>query len=419
FLADLFLKSKVAMPGAVAGQEPGPQGYFRDGKVAMVTAQTTLANTVRKAKPDFKLGAGLIPKGSAPEPLGRSTYGGFGYAAMAKVTKYPDQSWALLNYLITPDPLKMWIGGLGFMSISPKVDFYPEDPVLSTAQKNLQFGVPWPYTGWVFKFWDIESSGIESFILGQRSVEDATKDMAVKNNQPLKTEGHQEKRPRGRAPARPARPETRRADQNARRRDDRGARPRARPEPAAADAQRRPADPAGLRFHRPLHGALRRLPRRAVHLGAVPLRPEGRPGPGQQAVRRAAELRRPDGRHDHPAGVPQHAQLRRRGGAVRRDHRHGDRVPDREPLRARPQLLPRRGLLPAPDVGRGGRAGLELPDGAAVRPAELPAQAGRAWRHLLAVRPEDRALRDPDHQLVGWHRRQRDPVPGGHARHTA
>jgi multiple sugar transport system substrate-binding protein len=190
FLTDLFFKAKVAMPGAVAAQEPGVLGYFRDGKVGMITGQNTLANTVRKQKPDFKLGAARVPKGPAAEPQGRAAYGGVGMLAIAKATKVPDQSWTLSQWLVTPDALKMWIGGLGFMSVSPKVNYYPDDPILSAAQETLQYTFFWPYRGWVFKFWDIESSGIESFLLGQRPVEEAVKDMAKKISDLLQAEGN-------------------------------------------------------------------------------------------------------------------------------------------------------------------------------------------------------------------------------------
>jgi multiple sugar transport system substrate-binding protein len=190
FLSDLFFKSKVALPGPVAAQEPGVLGYFRDGKVGMITGQNTLANTVRKQKPDFKLGAARVPKGPAPEPQGRAAYGGVGMLAIAKASKFPDQSWTLSQWLVTPDALKMWIGGLGFMSVSPKVNYYPDDPVLSAAQDTLQYTFFWPYRGWVFKFWDIESTGIEAILLGQRPVEEAVKDMAKKISDLLQTEGN-------------------------------------------------------------------------------------------------------------------------------------------------------------------------------------------------------------------------------------
>jgi len=189
FLDDLYHKSQVAMPGAITGQEPGSFGYFRDGKVGMITAQNTSANSIRSEKPDFKLGAARMAKGPAAEPLGRACYGGVGMLAIAKATKYVDQSWTLAQWLVTPDPLKSWIGCLGFMSVSPKVNYYPDDPILTTAQDTLQYTFFWPYTGWVFKFWDIESSAIQSFILGLKPVDEAVQQMVVEINDVIKTEG--------------------------------------------------------------------------------------------------------------------------------------------------------------------------------------------------------------------------------------
>ena len=190
FLYDLHYKYKVAMPGEISGQEPGVLGYFRDGKVGMITGQNILANTIRNEKPDFKLGAARMAKGPAPEPQGRACYGGVGMLAIAAKTKHPQESWTLAQWLVTPDALKSWIGCLGFMSVSPEVNFYPDDPVLSIAQTTLEYTFFWPYRGWVFKFWDIEGPGIEAIILNQKPVEEAVKEMATKVNDLLKEEGN-------------------------------------------------------------------------------------------------------------------------------------------------------------------------------------------------------------------------------------
>jgi multiple sugar transport system substrate-binding protein len=186
FLDDLFHKDKVAMPGEITSQEPGSYGYFRDGKVGMITAQNVTANSLRKEKPDFKLGAARMAKGPAGEPAGRACYGGVGMLAIAKKTAHPDESWKLVTSLVSPELLKAWIGCLGFMSVSPKVNYYEEDPVLSIAQTTLEYTYFWPYRGWVFKFWDIEGAAIESFLLGQSTVADAVAGMVVQVNDMLK-----------------------------------------------------------------------------------------------------------------------------------------------------------------------------------------------------------------------------------------
>ncbi|HEX5415740.1 MAG TPA: extracellular solute-binding protein, partial [Chloroflexota bacterium] len=191
FLDDLFHKHKVAMPAAIVDQQPGLLGYFEAGKIGMITAQNTSANTIRKAKPDIKIGAARMAKGPADDPMGRACYGGAGLLAVAKTTKAPEQSWKLINWLVTPDALKMWIAALGFMSVSPKVNYYPDDPVLSAAQDTLKYTVFWPYTEWIFKFWDIESSGIQTFVLGQTPVDQAVKDLTQKVNDMLAQQAKQ------------------------------------------------------------------------------------------------------------------------------------------------------------------------------------------------------------------------------------
>ena len=189
FLDDLFHKYEVAMPGAIAAEEPGVDGYFRDGFVGMITAQNVFANSIRDEVPDFRLGASRMSKGPADEPRGRACYGGVGMLAIAKDTNYPDQSWSVAQWLVSCDALKSWIGCLGFMSVSPECNFYPDDPILSIAQTTLEYTFFWPYTGWVFKFWDIESSAIESFILGLKPVDEAVEEMVVAINDTIREEG--------------------------------------------------------------------------------------------------------------------------------------------------------------------------------------------------------------------------------------
>lgn len=163
-------------------------GYFRDGKVGMITAQNTAANTIRQEKPEFRLGAARMAKGPADEPLGRACYGGVGMLAIAKASAHPQEAWTLVQNLVTPELLTSWIGCLGFMSVSPNVNYYPDDEVLAAAQETLQYTYFWPYRSWVFKFWDIESTGIESFILGLTPVEEAVETMVVQINDMLKAE---------------------------------------------------------------------------------------------------------------------------------------------------------------------------------------------------------------------------------------
>lgn len=188
FFNTLFHDLEVAMPGAISGQEPGVGGYFRDNKVGMITAQNVFANSVRSEKPDFRLGAARMATGPAEGARGRACYGGVGMLAIAAKTAYPDESWTVVETLVSPDLLTSWIGCLGFMSVSPHVNFYPDDEVLTVAQTTLEYTFFWPYRGWIFKFWDIEGTSIESFVLGQRTVEEAVEDMVEQVNDMLREE---------------------------------------------------------------------------------------------------------------------------------------------------------------------------------------------------------------------------------------
>ena len=106
--------------------------------------------------------------------------------AIAQKTAHPTEAWKLASSLVTPELLKSWIGCLGFMSVSPKVNYYADDPALTIAQATLEYTFFWPYRAWIFKFWDIESAAISSFLLGQRSVEEAVAEMVVQVDDMLK-----------------------------------------------------------------------------------------------------------------------------------------------------------------------------------------------------------------------------------------
>ena len=122
--------------------------------------------------------------GPAEGPRGRACYGGVGMLAIAKNTPHPQESWTVLETLVSPELLISWIGCLGFMSVAPSVNYYPDDEVLTEAQDTLQYTFFWPYRSWVFKFWDIESTAIESFLLGHRTVEEAVRRYSCSNQRP-------------------------------------------------------------------------------------------------------------------------------------------------------------------------------------------------------------------------------------------
>jgi ABC-type glycerol-3-phosphate transport system substrate-binding protein len=186
FMADLFFKHQVAMPAAITGQEPGAYGYFRDGKVGMTTYQSIVANSLRRDNPNLKLGGAFVPKGPADEPAGRAAYGGVGALAIAKASKHVKEAWTLVQWLVTPDALKSWLGCLGFATARSDVFLFQDDPVLSVGETGRKFHFFWPYTEWVFKFWDIEATYIEAIQLGQMKVDEALKELTAKVNDILK-----------------------------------------------------------------------------------------------------------------------------------------------------------------------------------------------------------------------------------------
>jgi multiple sugar transport system substrate-binding protein len=187
FLYDLFYKSQVAMPFALQGKAGNS---FQDGNVGMITGQTALVSTIRKKNPNLQFGLAAVPKGPAPEPVGRAAYGGAGLLAIAKDSKYVPDAWTLTQWMVTPPALAMYVGkGLGFMSVAPKVNFYADDPVLTAAQDTLQYTVFWPYREWIFKFWDIESKGIGAFLTQKTSVDDGVKAMTALVNGMLQQQG--------------------------------------------------------------------------------------------------------------------------------------------------------------------------------------------------------------------------------------
>lgn len=187
FLYDLFYKSQVAMPFALQGKAGNS---FQDGNVGMITGQTALVSTIRKKNPNLQFGLARVPKGPAPEPMGRAAYGGAGLLAIAKDSKYTPEAWTLAQWMVTPAALDMYVGkGLGFMSVAPKVNFYADDPILTAGQSTLQYTVFWPYKEWIFKFWDIESKGIGAFLTQKTSVDDGVKAMTALVNGMLQQQG--------------------------------------------------------------------------------------------------------------------------------------------------------------------------------------------------------------------------------------
>ncbi|MGQ9555731.1 MAG: ABC transporter substrate-binding protein, partial [Anaerolineae bacterium] len=181
FLADLFHVHKVAQPGAIAGQEPGTYGYFRDGKIGMTTQQPSLVTQIRNEKPEFKLGAAYVPKGPAPEPAGRACYSGVGMLAISKASKHAKEAWTLIQWLLTPEALRSWIGCLS-AAVWAKVPLYEDDPVLSIVENARQYVFFWPYSEWVFKFWDLVTTYLEAIILGEMRVREGVTELVQKVN---------------------------------------------------------------------------------------------------------------------------------------------------------------------------------------------------------------------------------------------
>lgn len=137
FLVDMVRRHQVAT-------YEGHTAAFQTDKVAMLTHRPPQVTAVLRVRPDFPLGLAPRPKGPAPEPKGRAAYRGVGSACIAAASKARDQSWALVEHLLTPESLRQWIKGLGQLSPRNSVSFYAADPVFKTFEDNLRFAYPPP-----------------------------------------------------------------------------------------------------------------------------------------------------------------------------------------------------------------------------------------------------------------------------------
>lgn len=186
FLGDLFNKYQIAVPSALSSVQNAEYTLFSQGKAAMMSAQNTIYNTLRANKVTFKVGAAPRPKGPAPEPLGRAAYGGAGYLSIASASRHKEEAWRFIQFLMRPENLKGWVGQLGFMSVSPHVNFYKGDPVMTASQETLKDTFFFPYLPNIFQMWDLLDSATQAVILQQQSAAQSMDAVATKMNAALR-----------------------------------------------------------------------------------------------------------------------------------------------------------------------------------------------------------------------------------------
>ncbi len=175
YMVDLVHKHKVA---------PRPEdlieGMFEQGLVSFRTAQIGgMVSVMRKEHPDVRFGIGPAPKGPAPEPEGRATYGGSGMLSISRASRAPDAAWEVIKYLTSPGPLKAWIGdGLHWFSVRPDTTFYADDPLLKDAEPLVKYMAFWPPTQWNVQEWDILGRYLTAALNGEIGAQEAL-DQAV------------------------------------------------------------------------------------------------------------------------------------------------------------------------------------------------------------------------------------------------
>lgn len=186
FLSDLFNKYKIMVPASLASVTNAEYTYFSQGKAAMMSSQNTTYNTLIADKVPFKIGAGLRPSGGAPGTQGHAAYGGCGYLSIAAASPHKEEAWRLVEFLMRPENLKAWIGGLGFMSVAPSVNYYAGSPVMTAAQNTLPDTFFFPYLSNIFQVWDLLDSSIQAVILQQQTAQQSMDALAKKINAALR-----------------------------------------------------------------------------------------------------------------------------------------------------------------------------------------------------------------------------------------
>jgi ABC-type glycerol-3-phosphate transport system substrate-binding protein len=159
--------------------------YFTQGKAAMMSAQNVAYNTMVHDKVKFRIGAGLRPSGGAPGAQGHAAYGGVGNLSIASASPHKEEAWRLVQFLMRPENLTAWIGGLGFMSVAPTVNFYKGNPVMTAAQKTLGDTFFFPYIANIFQVWDLLGSSIQAVVLQQQTAQAGMDALAKKLNAAL------------------------------------------------------------------------------------------------------------------------------------------------------------------------------------------------------------------------------------------
>jgi len=146
----------------------------------MMSQQNTSYNTMVHDKVKFRIGAGLRPSGGAPGAQGHAAYGGVGNLSIASATPHKEEAWRLVQFLMRPENLKAWIGGLGFMSVAPSVNYYAGNKVMTAAQNTLKDTFFFPYIPNIFQVWDLLDSSIQAVVLKQQPAQAAMDALAKK-----------------------------------------------------------------------------------------------------------------------------------------------------------------------------------------------------------------------------------------------
>lgn len=189
FLVDLIYKYNVAPDGKQMVELNSPMDIFTSGRAAMTTVGSWYVPILNGA-----LGEDIdfAPLPKSPNTNERKTIiHGLSWAGYAN-TKYPEETWKFINYLISPEFNK----SLATSAITiPSYEGMAQDWVDSVPYYNLQtfidavnYSWPYPVSKKTSEWMSIEMSELKDAYLGNKTVTEAMNTIAEKMNAILDSE---------------------------------------------------------------------------------------------------------------------------------------------------------------------------------------------------------------------------------------
>ena len=190
FLYDLTFKYKVAPLPSVITSRGGSIELWEGGRVAMLSWWPSMGKHVRE-KGGFRCGITHLPKGKKRATI----HEGCCYA-ISKDTRYPEEAWELVKFLTGKRVLIS--GSEGSSSLPSRKSVTDSDIYLKAGTEisiyrqicldSLKYARPTPVVPKWHEMLSITRREIDLILLGQKSVKDGCKDMALKINELLGSE---------------------------------------------------------------------------------------------------------------------------------------------------------------------------------------------------------------------------------------